>query len=67
MFILQRVSQVNIFNRKPYVLISRRNLVRPRASYSELSVNTTRRVDLLSIQIDKYENTPPDYLIFRIC
>ena len=32
---------------------SRRNPVKPRASQSELSVNTTRR-DLLSIQIDKY-------------
>ena len=39
-----RVSQVKILNPKPCVLLFRRNLVRPRASESELSVNTTSRV-----------------------
>ena len=51
---VQWVSQVKILNQKPCVLILRINLVRP--SYSELSVNTTRRVHtigFLSILIDK--------------
>ena len=58
---VQWVSQLKILNQKPCILLFRRNLVKPRASYSELSVNTTRlqaewhTIDLLSIQIDKYE------------
>ena len=41
---VQRVSQVKIQNQKPCVLLPRRNLVRPRTSWSDLSVNTMRRV-----------------------
>ena len=53
-------SKNNILNQKPWVLLLRSNLVRLRASKSELSVNTTEeshKIGLLSIQIDKYEKT----------
>ena len=45
-------------NKKPCVLILRRKLVRPRASYSELSLliqEESHTIGLLSIQIEKYE------------
>ena len=57
-FYVQWLSEVKILNQKLCFPLFRRNLVRLRASKSELSVNTTEEshtIGLPSIQIDKYE------------